>query len=159
MSKKNKTPKPLTSEEQLSLRNNAKSEWIRLRDLQADEDALKRIERFKTRFGFCETVYKVLLDEYLYRKEGKRIDPREMGVTMLQAPYALNYAGYDYDRNLLSKLFSSNDTVGKRSAKMIRNHLTHGMKQSAVDEFLAREQELYGYMDTFLEKIESFDEE
>lgn len=154
-----KTPKPLSPEAQLDLRNSAKAEWMRLKTMQEDEDTIKRIERFKTKFANCEVVYKIILNEYRHEKEGEYPDPRKMKLHMNQVTNALAFAGYDYDNSLLTKLFSAEAHVGRRSVKVIRDLLTHGMKQSAIDELLSRELELNGYMDDFLGKIETFDEE
>lgn len=44
-----------------------------------------------------------------------------MLISMRQAPYALSYAGYDYERDLLSNLFGAEERVGKRSVKKIRD--------------------------------------
>lgn len=82
-----------------------------------------------------------------------------MKINMSQAPSALLYAGYDFDRDLLTKLFGGEERVGRRSVKKLRDALTHAVKQSAVNELLIREEELYGYMDQFLTKVREFDNE
>ena len=41
--------------------------------------------------------------------------------------------------------------------KKLRDALTHSVSKSAVEELEKRESELYGYMDSFLEKIRVFD--
>ena len=151
-----KRVKPLSIEEQKALRNKAKLELLRLDALLNDEENIERISRFKEKFSICEIVYKVVLSEHQLKKNGKR--PERMRVDMNQAPYALSFAGYDFDRGLLSKLFGGEERVGKRSVKKLRDALTHSLKPSAIEELNNREKELYGYMDTFLEKIKTFDE-
>ena len=69
----------------------------------------------------------------------------------------MSYAGYDFDRALLTKLFGGEERIGRRSVKKLRDALTHVMKQNAIDELLTREEELYSYMDQFLTKIREFD--
>lgn len=150
-----KAVKPLSVEEQLVLRNKAKSELLRLDALLNDGDNQERISRFKEKFSVCEIVYKVVLSEHQFNKKGKR--PERMQVDMNQAPYALSFAGYDFDRELLTKLFGSEERVGKRSVKKLRDALTHSLKPSAIEELKNREKELYGYMNSFLDKIRNYD--
>lgn len=44
------------------------------------------------------------------------------------------------------------------TAKKLRDAVTHGVDQKAVDEITARNAELIGYMDTFLDIIKTFDD-
>ena len=76
---------------------------------------------------------------------------------MREAPYALKYAGYDFDKEILASLFGAEEHVGKRSVKKLRDSLTHSVNKGAIDELKSRENELYGYMDSFLDKIREFD--
>ncbi len=146
---------PLSAEDQLTLRNKAKAELERLEGTLADEKLKKKIDDFKDKFSVCEIVYKVVLEDHQFNKYGVHKD--RLQVSMKEAPYALTYAGYDFDRNLLSNLFSGEDHIGKRSVKKLRDALTHSVSKSAVEELEKRESELYGYMDSFLEKIRVFD--
>lgn len=141
----------LSEEEQLQLRNKAKSELDRLQGLLSDRMAMELVEQFKSKFSVCEIVYKIILEEHQFRKKGER--PSRMIISMNQVPFALEFAGYNFDKNLLSKLFASKTRVGNRSAKDLRNSLTHSLKQSAVNELTERFAELNGYMDAFLEVI------
>ena len=76
---------------------------------------------------------------------------------MTQAPHALTYAGYDFDKNLLTHLFGAEKRIGRRTVKKLRDALTHSVNQKAIDELIDREEELHGYMDQFLSKIREFD--
>ena len=147
--------KPLSSEEQHALREKAKSELERLETVYADNQMREKIHTFKEKFGICEIVYKVVLDDHQFNKTGKH--PERMKVDMTQVPHALSYAGYDFDRTLLTHLFGAEEKVGSRSVKKLRDTLTHSLNQKAVDELADREEELHGYMDQFLEKIREFD--
>ena len=149
-----KTPK-ITPEEQMELRMRAKKELQRISHINADEETLRMVQNFTTKFSHCEILYKVILQEHQFRKTGQR--PDRMQITMTQVPYALDFAGYDFDKSLLEKIFGSSDKVGSRSAKKLRDALAHSMSSRAVAELTAREQELHGYMDAFLHKIEFFD--
>ena len=146
---------PLTAEEQLSLRKRAKDELFRLEAVCSDEKTKERINRFKEKFGICEIVYKVILEDHQFNKTGKHFD--RLQVDMKQVPHALKYAGYDFDKNLLKHLFGSKEKIGCRSVKKLRDALTHSVNQKAIDELIARENELYGYMSQFLLKIREFD--
>ena len=50
-------------------------------------------------------------------------------------------------------LFGSDKTVAGNTAKILRNRLTHGFSKAAVEEIKRRKEELFGYMDLFLETI------
>lgn len=71
---------------------------------------------------------------------------------MKEAPYALTYAGYNFDRKFLTNLFGAEDCVGKRSVKKLRDALTHSISKSALNELKVLETELYEYMDGFFEE-------
>lgn len=145
----------LTSEEQRALRGRVKRELERLEAVYSDEVVKEKISRFKEKFGVCEIVYKVVFADYELNRTGKQ--PERMLITMRQVPSSLSYAGYDYDRDLLTRLFGAEERIGRRSVKKLRDALTHAVKQNAIDELLAREVELNGYMDQFLTKIREFD--
>ena len=147
--------KPLNSDEQRNLRNKAKAELERLEAVFSDESVREKIDRFKDRFSVCEVVYKVILEDHQFNKTGEH--PSRMQISMRQAPYALSYAGYDYERDLLANLFGAEERVGKRSVKKIRDLLNHKLNQAAVDELINRETELFGYMNSFLDKIRHYD--
>ena len=147
--------KPLSSDEQRNLRNKAKAELERLEAVYSDEAVREKVDKFKNIFSFCEIVYKVILDDHQFNKTGAH--PTRMKISMRQAPHALSYAGYDYERDLLTHLFGGEERVGKRSVKKIRDSLTHSLNQTAVNELMDREAELYGYMNSFLDKIRYYD--
>lgn len=146
---------PLSAKDQLALRNKAKAELERLEKILADEATKKMVDDFKDHFSVCEIVYKVVLEDHQFNKYGVHKD--RLQVSMKEAPYALTYAGYDFDRKLLTNLFGAEDRVGKRSVKKLRDALTHSISKSALNELKVRETELYEYMDGFLEKIRVFD--
>lgn len=150
--------KKISEEEQLKVRNKAKAELTRLQKTLADDATRKMIDAFKNKFTVCERVYKtVLLD---YRKAaGKQVKIENLKITMQQVDPALNsFAGYGYDLDLLRKIFGSEKKLNNRSAKKIRDLLTHDLNNSALEELKKREDELHGYMDEFLETIATFDE-
>ena len=145
----------LDETQKLSLRNRAKDELIRIEKLVADKDKKKLIDDFKEKFSICEIVYKVILEEHQFNKTGKHSD--YLKVTMKQAPHAFAFAGYDFDKELLTKLFGAEEKIGSRSVKKLRDSLTHSMNDKAVNELSDRYEEMNGYMDSFLNKIRTFD--
>ena len=145
----------LDDEQKLSLRNRAKDELVRIETLIADKDKKKMIDDFKEKFSECEIVYKVILEDHQFNKTGQHKD--SLKVIMTQVPHALEYAGYDFDRDFLAKLFGSKEKIGSRSVKKLRDALTHSMNDNAVKELSDRYEELNGYMDSFLDKIRTFD--
>ena len=91
------------------------------------------------------------------KHKGKRTINR-LKVSMTQVPYALNFAGYTFDKDLLNELFGSSSEIGK-TVKKLRDETTHGVNEEAVKEIVMRKDELFGYMDSFLLGIRNFDKE
>ncbi len=145
----------ITQQEQLQLRNAAKDEIERLETLVNDDETIAVIDTFKNRYNICETGYKIILSEHQNRK-GKPHN-EYLKVTMTQVPHALDFAGYSFDKQLLSNLFGAKPTPHGTTAKKLRDATTHGMNANAVNEIILRQDELFGYMDMFLDTIRNFD--
>ena len=143
----------ITEQEKAQLRENAKSEVERLERLVANDRTVQILDAFKNKFNICETAYKVILAEHQRRKGN---EPNQLKLHMTQVPHALSFAGYDFDKELLNDLFGSTSPKGM-TAKKLRDAVTHGINQKAVDEIMARSEELFTYMDTFINVIKSFD--
>lgn len=143
------------SKEQLLLRNRAKEELERLENIYKDQNTKRLVDEFKYQFLLCESSYKVILAEHQLSK-GKTEEIFK--ITMNQVPFALTFAGYDFDKELLTKLFGSENHVGIRSVKKIRDALTHKLDANTVNELESRKEELFGYMNCFLDKIRNFDQ-
>ena len=148
--------KQLSEEEKASLRDKAKTELERLESLMKENETKKMVEDFKTKFGICEIVYKVILEDHQFNKNGKH--ETRLQVDMKQVPHALKYAGYSFDKSFLSTLFGGCDKKNSRSVKKLRDALTHNMSEDAIQELRDRNVELNGYMDSFLEAIRHFDD-
>lgn len=116
---------------------------------------MNKIDDFKRKFIICESVYKILLKKQ--QNDIKKTKNENLRIMIKQVKPALDYAGYPYDDNLFEKLFSTSTKVGGRTVKSIRDALTHNLSQSAINELLEREDELLGYMDSFLEMIRCHD--
>ncbi|MCI8396417.1 MAG: hypothetical protein HFJ52_01665 [Clostridia bacterium] len=145
----------LSEGEKFALRNQAKAELERIEKVFNDENTKILIDNFKNTFLLCEATYKVILAEH-QKCKGKTVT--RLLVSMKQAPYALNFAGYDFEKDLLRKLFSAENHVGKKSVKKIRDSLTHKLDHDTINELLVRKEELFGYMNEFLVKIRTFDQ-
>ncbi len=145
----------LSDEEKQQLRDDAKSEIERLEQyLQKTED-VKIVDAFKNRFNICESAYKIVLAKHQSCKGKQPTD--FLKIDMRQAPQALAFAGYAFDKQLLSDLFGAAPSAKGRTAKKLRDGTTHSIDESAVNEIVSRKDELFGYMDTFLETIKTFD--
>ena len=147
--------KKITAEEQRNLRQSAKEELMRLNEVFQNEEITDLLDRFKNRFNQCETVYKVILAEHQKRK-GRKKDGY-LKVDMTQAPHALSFAGYIFEKEELNELFGSSSKKGM-TVKKLRDAVTHGIDAKAAKEIATREEELFGYMDSFLQVIQTFDD-
>ena len=144
----------ITKQEQLHLRVKAKNEVETLEAILSNSATVKILDEFKNKFNICETVYKIVLAEH-QRRKGK--NDKCLKLDMRQVPDALLFAGYNFDRDLLNELFGSKSTKGK-TAKKLRDAVTHGIDSKAVAEIVSRNVELNAYMDEFLNVIKTFDE-
>ncbi len=65
----------------------------------------------------------------------------------------MQFAGYTVEKELLNRPFGSESSQGKRYAKKLRDSVTHGIAQQAVDEIKARKDSLFQDMNDFLALI------
>ena len=142
------------AEQKKTLRNTAKKELERLEEILLYTATKQTLDDFKNKFNVCESVYKVILAEH-QRWIGNTIDGY-LKLDMRQVPYALSFAGYSFNRSLLNELFGVSSKKGT-TAKKLRDAVTHGLDEKAVKEICARKEELFGYMDAFLNTIKTFD--
>ncbi len=150
--------KSLTSEEKLQLRNKAKQECLCLEKVYADKATMEVVEKFKNTFSICEAIYKTVLLEQqktLHGVKAKRME--QLKITMSQVPSALRFAGYTFDNALLQRLFGSQEKRGQKSAKKVRDEMTHHINTAAINELTMRGQELFADMETFINTVRSFD--
>ena len=145
----------ISPQEQKILRNNAKAELERMEACLVDQNTVQLLDAFKNKFNICETVYKVIFAEHQKRKR-KDINGY-LKVDMTQVPHALNFAGYSFEKTDLNELFGASSKNGT-TVKKLRDSVTHGLDQKAVDEIIKRKEELFGYMDSFLSVIRTFDD-
>lgn len=143
--------KKITKQEQINLRQQALDELNRLETILQEVETRELLDKYKNRFNLCESAYKVVLHEHQIRTKGKIHG--QLKLDMRQVPYAMQFAGYMIDKNLLNRLFGAENTKGKRSAKKLRDAVTHGVEQAAVDEIQTRQEKLFKDMNDFLEVI------
>ena len=144
----------ITEQEKLRLRESAKAEVERLETILNNDETLRMLDSFKNKFNICESAYKIVLAEH-QRCKGNICE--QLKLDMKQVPHALNFAGYNFDRELLNDLFGAKSEKGK-TAKKLRDAVTHSIDQQAVTEITTRNEELFRYMDTFLGIIKTFDD-
>ena len=135
--------KNLSAKEQKQLREKAKKELVRLESI--DTDTIQLLDKFKNKFDHCEIVYKIVFKEH-QKNKGNIVKDHDFEPDMRQVPYALKFAGYTFDNNLLTEIFGS-----KRPNRLKG-------KRNAIEEITNRQIELFGYMDTFLNIIRTFDD-
>lgn len=145
----------LTDEQKLELRKKAREELERLESLEADKETIEKVESFKRKFAQCEIVYKIFLKKH--QDDNNKNQKGDLKLIITQVEPALSYAGLPFNEELMRKLFSSNRTVGCRTVKSLRDALTHQLPKSAVQELMNREEEMHGYMNSFLDLIRNFD--
>ena len=147
----------ITEEEKKKLRDSAKAELERLEAIYSDEEVTKLLDDFREKYNLCESVYKVILAEHQKVKGHKGTD--YLKVTMQQVPHALKFAGYGFDKALLTEIFGAKSQKGKtvHTVKKLRDAVTHGIASEAVQEITDRKEELFGYMDAFLSGVRDFD--
>ena len=129
------TPK-INPQQQLQLRNDARAEMLRLETIFNDKKVKAEIDDFKDKFSICEVTYKVILREHQHKKTGQYSD--YLKVTMTQVPHALSFAGYTFDKPLLTNLFGAEDSPGRMSAKKLRDLLNHSITPAALQELQTR---------------------
>lgn len=139
-----------------SLQKAAKSEIERLENILQNTEDIDVVDAFKNRFNICESAYKIILAAHQNFKGTAPIT--QLKIDMRQVPAALAFAGYTFEKQLLSELFGGKPTVNGRTAKQLRDATSHGFDKSAVKEIVSRRAELYSYMDMFIESIRNFNE-
>lgn len=144
----------LSPDEQQRLRAKARKELKRLDTIYSDPTVLAEIEDFKNMFIKCECTYKIILAEHQFHRNKKKTE--HLKIDMTQAPYALKFAGYTFDRSLLALLFGAETQLGKRSVKKLRDSFTHKPTEKDLNELRNRKKEIYGCMNEFLRIIRTY---
>lgn len=149
--------KNFTHEDVSKALERARAELESFEAIELETEIVEEIDRFKRKFQKCEITYKALLKVYdaeLYEHE-----PSKMKITMKQVSPVLNkFAKFNLKDSFMQGLFGSEKRVGMRSAKVLRDTLTHSLPRSAVEELQVRSEELHNMMDTYLALFRTADE-
>ena len=146
-----------TEQEKIELRSKAKLEIERMEKIFNDVTTLQLLDTFKNQFNICESAYKIILLEH-QKAKGNIADLKSLKLDMRQVPFALKFAGYTFDNNLLNELFGFKSKIkGCKTVKILRDSITHGISDKCVDEIKERKEELFGYMNSFLNSLKTFD--
>lgn len=147
----------ITEQAKLELRNKAKLEIERMETIFKDVETLQLLDGFKNKFNLCESAYKIILSEH-QKSKGSVAELKRLKLDMRQVPFALNFAGYAFNTEHLNELFGGKSKInGCKTVKNLRDSITHGINDECVDEIKERKEELFGYMDRFLQSIKTFD--
>lgn len=152
--------KRLTKFEQKTFRDQAMAELEELESDYRSKVSEQRIDRFKAAFQACEKVYCIILKPYLAAR-GKEL--AELKIDMRQGAAVLRYVGYNFDEDLLNRLFMSEKFQGKKTAKRLfrelnKERVSPTMMASVEKELAEREQELFADINAFKSKIREFDQ-
>lgn len=142
-----------TENKKIRLRKCALREIKKLEEIQNDTLTMMLLDKLKNKFNICESAYKVILKEYLHNKKKKE----SLNIDMRRVPAVFSYAGYDFDKKMLARIFGTSKGKDSHTIKELRNLTTHGMDEKAISEIIDREEELFEYMDDFLLEIKDFD--
>ena len=99
----------ITEEEKKKLRDSAKAELERLEAIYSDEEVTKLLDDFKGKYNLCESVYKVVLVRY--QKTKGRKPEKHLVVDGRQVEATLKFAGYNFDKALLTEIFGAKSTT------------------------------------------------
>lgn len=125
--------KQLTGNEQKAVAQRAKQQMDDVRKALEEETNQEQYRQFLQHWSVIEAGYKSLLKDYL-RAQGKKINSRSLQIRINQAPAVLRFAGVEFDAECINLLFKSNQKIGMRGARGIRNALVHKPTKSTVEE-------------------------
>ncbi len=145
--------KKIRDKEKNSIKRKTKEKLRKLNEFVRNKERIEEINNFKTQFEICEIAYKYLLKQYKKLKCEKEVKSADLKINIAEARAALSFFGYKYEDVTIERLFGSGNGKGKRSAKFIRNVLTHDFNKSVAEELHNRKGEIFEYMNSFLRLI------
>lgn len=126
----------------------------------------KKIATLETNFipsnqdeKFMEFLRKFIICEQIFQsacklQKGHSVSSKEYtDLNVNKIISVLEYYGYVIEKPLLTFIFSSNDKVGERSCKKLRNYICHDYNQSAILELFKRYDECIQQMDCFINQM------
>lgn len=123
--------------------------------LNENPEILNAVNEFKNQFTFLEMAYKNLLKSYL--STTNKVDKEnDLRLNLNQIPAVLKFHKINISEDILNSIFSMKDKYIKRntkSAKALRNAVTHEMTIQDLNEIYSRRNELSLKMKEFSEKL------
>ncbi len=136
----------LTDDSKRELRCSVRSKYETILEHSSD---LKKaeVDYIKIRYNLCRDLLTVLADKYdeFYNSESE--------LNMRKIPAILDFAGYDYSKEVLNCIFGSENKKGVRSIR----YMIEKSDNSSLNEIHKRFERLNGYLDTFLSMIYNSD--
>jgi hypothetical protein len=137
------------------LRNEIARKLYRMDTNLEDETSVRLRWMFMDKFIQCEVAVKKVMAAYKKEKKGaKDKDKGFLRLDMSTIPAALKWAGITFNRDDLDGLFSGSGEYSKRgtkSAKKLRDGVTHEHNENDIQKILDRFEELNWLMDQFLD--------
>lgn len=121
-------------------------------ETQQNREFLAIRNQFIDKFTLCDLTCKVILEGYKKQQKQNNQDFR-LVLDMRTIPYAFAWAGYEVDRNVLSRIFGGSKSFkkqGTKSAKKLRDGIVHAMNVDDIQELVERQNELFSVMNTYL---------
>ena len=118
----------------------------------SDKALREHLLNFLERYIECEVAGKELIVAHKAdSKSPVKYDDITMHFSTIKS--AVKYASMDIDDNSLSRIFSSEKTKGKKSAKHLRNNIVHRMPKGDIQEVHQRYSQLMNDMGMFLNAV------
>lgn len=140
--------KKLSETDKYNIRYKAYETLFNMKKIFEERETIELLDKFKNIYNICEMVYKTILSEHQAHLNNES-DITKLKLDMRQVPHALNFAGYNFDTDILVKLFGSKQK-GFKTLKEIRNGLTHGFNKNMIQILKEKEKEIFDLMNEFL---------
>lgn len=111
----------------------------------------KVISIFLEKYSKCEVVCR-----YCIRNFSSVVgdDEEVIDMDLKTIKSALSEMGYKFeDEKLLTKIWGKNSKRNQSSCRFLRNKISHELMKRALNEVVERKDELFSYMDEFIENI------
>lgn len=123
--------------------------------LNENHEIRETLNKFKEKFTLCEMSYKERLKIYLKAKH-KEYKKESLTLNMNQIRSVLKFHHIKLTDDTLNFLFSTQDIYRKRgtkSAKVLRNAVTHKMTVPDMNEIFSRKDVLFAKMQEFFDAL------
>ena len=134
------------------IKETAKNKLKVIEELFKNESINYNFNKFIEKYILCENMYKLLLISYK-QSRNEIINMNSLKVSMNTAPSVMKYAQIEIEKEILSKIFSADDTRNNKSCKKLRDAINHKINVEDIYEINNRYDELINYMEIFLNKF------